>query len=184
MIEGSMSGGARHGALHTQPTGGAHHGLASLTQQERLAAQSALSRISSGSSGLGAKLGAITQNATLAGGSVKAAGLTAPALIHGSGSDTFLGGAHSAMATSIGNDTVVSGSTVRGVSGVEALGTHHAPNITLSSDTINVAGATAASLKTMQPDETKAKPHTVSVGEKTTVTISGLSPHDVAKLPH
>jgi hypothetical protein len=158
--------------------------MASLTSEERLAAQIALSKIGSGSSGIGAKLGTITQSATQLGGSVKAAGMTTPALMHGSGSDTFLGGARSSMATSIGNDTVVSGSTVRGVAGMEALTSHHAPNITLSSDTINVAGATAASVKAVQPDETKAKTHTLSVGDKTTVTVSGLGTHDIAKLPH
>jgi hypothetical protein len=157
--------------------------MSSLTNEERMAAQNALSKIGGGSSGIGAKLGTITQSATQLGGSVKAAGLSAPTLMHGSGSDTFLGGARSSMTTSIGNDTVVSGSTVRGVAGIESITAHHGPNITLSSDTINVAGATAASVKGT-PDETKSKAHTLSVGEKTTVTVSGLSAHDIAKLPH
>jgi len=185
MPPSSMPGGSQHGPLHTHA--GAHHGLASLTQEERFAAQLALSRVSSTSNVLGPKLGGVTQSATLAGGSMRAAAMNSPSLLHGSGSDTFIGGAHSAAAATIGNDTVIAGSAgavTRGVFGTEPVIAHHAPSITLGGDTINLAGTTAASVKATQPDDAKAKAHTVSVGDKTTVTVSGLSPHDIAKLPH
>jgi len=175
------------GGHHLQVDAGVHHGLASLTQEERVAAQFALSRVSSATGVLGSKLGSVTQSATLAGGSMKTAGLSASSLLHGSGSDTFIGGAHSVTAAAIGNDTVVAGSTaaiVRGVIGTEPVAAQHGPSITLSSDTINLAGATAADVKAAQADESKTAAHTVSVGDKTTVTVSGLSPHDIAKLPH
>lgn len=180
----SMTGGAHHPQPHSNAV---HHGLASLTHEERLAAQSALSRISSTSVALGAKLSAITQSATMAGGSVKAPILNAPTLMPGAGSDTFIGGAHGSNLSGLGSDTVVSGSTgsaFHGISGAESLTAPAVANIALSSDTINIAGATATSLKPVQHEESKAGSHTVSVGDKTTVTVSGLSAHDVAKLPH
>jgi hypothetical protein len=163
--------------------GGKHSGLASLSHTERRAAENALSKIKSASGNLGSNLGGFGQSATLIGGSLKSSGLSASTLMHGVGSDTFIGGARSSLTSSIGSDTVVSGSAKLLNAGADTLGAHNASNFALSSDTIHVAGATALSVKAVQPED-KVKAHSVSVGDKTTVTISGLSTHDISKLSH
>lgn len=161
-------------------SGGARHGLSALSHAERQAAQNALSRIK-GSGGL-------DHNATVYGGALGKAGLGAPSLIHGRGSDTFAGGSRGIQTRPLigaGNDTVVSGSTA--VLGSrpplsEAMGGHGSHGFALNSDTINVAGATAESVKAVQHDAA-AKAHTITLADKTTVTITGLS-HDIPKLGH
>jgi hypothetical protein len=166
----------------TTIAGGTQSGLASLSYAERQAAENALSKIKSTSGSLGSSLGGFAQSATLIGGSLKTAGLNASTLMQGVGSDTFIGGARSSLTSSIGSDTVVSGSA-KAFNAVDTLGAHNASNFALSSDTINVAGATALSVKAVQPED-KTKTHTVTLGDKTTVTITGLSTHDISKLPH
>lgn len=181
MIASSQGGGIQH---HVTP--GVHHHVAALSDAERQAALHALSKITSKTGSIASTLGGLKQSATLIGGSVKSTGAGIPRLLHGSGSDTFIGGAHGAIGASIGNDTVTSGSTRsigRGITRSDALGAHKAGSFPLSSDTINVAGATAASIKAVQPED-KAKAHTITLGDKTTVTISGLSTHDITKLQH
>jgi hypothetical protein len=172
-------------AGHSMATvsGGAKHGLATLSHSELQAAQHALSKIASKAGTLGANLGSLSQSATLIGGSVRANAIQASGFLHGSGSDTFIGGARTTSIPSIGTDTIVGGSaklvdTTLGVSGTHDLG-----SFALSTDTINIAGATALSVKALEP-ETNAKGHTLAVGDKTTITISGLSAHDISKLSH
>jgi hypothetical protein len=167
-------------------SGGATHGLAVLSHAEREAAKSALAKLKTLGKGLGSHLG--TESATVFGGaSFKTGGLRASALVHG-GNDTFKGGARSTPTRAlahIGNDTVVSGSATTlggrthtgGVAG-------SAQHFHLSSDTINIKGATAEGVKAAHPDHAKAGAHTVTLADKTTVTISGLSHHDVGKLTH
>jgi hypothetical protein len=164
------------GSLST-PHGGVHHGLATLSHSEFQAAQHALSQIARASGGHGS----FSQSATLIGGSLRAGASPALSLLHG-GSDTFVGGARSSLTASIGTDTIVGGSAklVDGTIGV--LGSHNVGRLALSADTINAAGHTALSVKT-EPQSIAAG-HTVTVGEKTTITISGLSAHDITKLSH
>jgi hypothetical protein len=174
----------KRGAVVSIPattSGGVHHGLTALSHAERAAALNALSKINNPSGRLGSTLGGLKQSATLIGGATKHSAST---LLHGAGHDTFIGGARTTTA-SVGNDTVLSGSARiadRGVAGAEIAG-RHAGHSGLSSDTINVAGTTAASVKAVQPED-KAKAHTVTLGDKTKVTISGLSTHDISKLHH
>jgi hypothetical protein len=99
-----------------------------------------------------------------------------------------MGGVRTTLPThglSIGNDTVVSGSTTKlGMHGrADTFAGRGAQHFSLSSDTINVAGATAASVHTEQKHG-KASAHTVKLGEKTTIKIAGLSAHDISKLHH
>ena len=161
-------------------SGGVRHGLSALSHAERQAAQNALSRIK-GSGGL-------THNATVFGGMVSKAGLGAPSLIQGRGSDTFAGGSRGVQTRPLmpaGNDTVVSGSSV--VFGgrtplSESIPGHSSHGFALNSDTINVAGATAESVKAAQ-HEGAAKAHTITLADKTTITVTGLS-HDIPKVGH
>jgi hypothetical protein len=99
-----------------------------------------------------------------------------------------MGGARSVPTHSlanIGNDTVVSGSATKlGGRTVDSFGGHSAQNFVLSSDTINIKGATAEGVKATRPEDAKTSTHTVTLADKTTVTISGLSQHDVGKLTH
>lgn len=169
-------------AIPATTSGGVHHGVTALSHAERLAALNALSKIKNPSGRLGSTFGGLKQSATLIGGATKHSAST---LLHGAGHDTFIGGARSSSTASVGNDTVLSGSARiadRGVAGGEIAG-RHGGHSGLSSDTINVAGTTAASVKAVQPED-KAKAHTVTLGDKTKVTISGLSTHDISKLHH
>jgi hypothetical protein len=168
------------GTLAT-PSGGSHHGLTTLSHSELQAAQHALSKIAQSTGGLGHNLGSLSQSATLLGGSLRSSASPALSLLHG-GSDTFVGGARSSLVASIGTDTIVGGSAklVDGSFGVH--GAHNGGSFALNADTINVAGHTALSVKT-EPQQV-AQGHTVTVGDKTTVTISGLSVHDISKLSH
>ena len=161
-------------------SGGARHGLSALSPAERQAAQNALSRIK-GSGGL-------THNATVFGGTVAKGGLGAPSLIQGRGSDTFAGGSRGVQTRPLmaaGNDTVVSGSSVLfgGRTPLsESIGGHGNQSFALNSDTINVAGATAENVKAVQHEDT-AKAHTITLADKTTITVTGLS-HDIPKIAH
>jgi hypothetical protein len=171
-------------------SGGATHGLAVLSHAEREAAKSALAKLKTLGRGLGSHLGGSTESATVYGGaSVKTSGLGASTLIHGQGNDTFKGGARSTPTRAlahIGNDTVVSGSTTAlgGRTHTGAVAGLDSQHFHLSSDTINIKGATAEGVKAAHPDHAKAGAHTVTLADKTTVTISGLSQHDVGKLTH
>ncbi|HUD65085.1 MAG TPA: hypothetical protein VMQ17_10930 [Candidatus Sulfotelmatobacter sp.] len=171
--------------------GGATHGLAVLSHAEREAAKNALAKLKTLGSQLGSHRGGSTESATVYGGvSGKPFGLNASTLIHGQGSDTFKGGARTAPThalANIGNDTVVSGSatTLHGRTQAERFGGRSPQHFNLSSDTISVQGATAEAIKAAtHHEEAKAGTHTVTLADKTTVTISGLSKHDIGKLTH
>jgi hypothetical protein len=160
--------------------GGTKHGLAALSHEERQAAHNALAKLNS-KTGLGSHLDAATRSATVYGGSLlKSAGLSASNLMHGS--DTFIGGARSGLThAGIGNDTVVSGSTATfaGRASLSSPIAHHeGQHLNLSSDTISVAGATAASVKAGHTHEASSS-HTITLADKTTVTITGVSAHDI-----
>lgn len=155
--------------------GGTKHGLAVLSHAERSAAENALSRLGR------QHAGSASVSATVFGG-VKASGLSTTSLVHGQGNDTFLGGARSTSThalANIGNDTVLSGSATANHPTPEG----RAQSFSLSSDTISVKGATAEGVKSVHP-QTSTGSHTITLADKTTVTISGLSKHDISKLPH
>jgi len=170
--------------------GGATRGMAILSPAEREAAKNALAKLKTLGGGLGSHLGVFTESATVYGGaSVKASGLSSSTLVRGHGSDTFMGGSGSLVTHSlanVANDTVVSGSATafHGHGAPEHLGGINARDFALSSDTIDVKGTTADGVKAVHPEPAKAGAHTVKLPDKTTVTVSGLSQHDVDKLPH
>ena len=179
MVEGATLGG------------GAKHGLAKLTDAEREAANKALAKLKTPGARLGSHLNSLTQHATVHGGSsVKVGGSATPMLIRGQGSDTFIGGARSALghvSTDLGKDTVVSGSAptlVGHASHPDALGGHGHQTFSLSAETINVAGTTAETVKSEHARDAATSAHTITLSDKTTVTIAGLSQHDIAKLKH
>ena len=167
--------------------GGAKHGVSVLSHAERAVAQNALDRLNSSKSRVGLQAGSPTSSATVFGG-VKTAKMGGSSLVHGQGSDTFMGGARSLSThalANIGNDTVVSGSATHGAPmPAEAHGAHSMQNFSLNSDTINVKGATAESFKGGHPDGTTTSSHTITLSDKTTVTVAGLSHHDMGKLTH
>jgi hypothetical protein len=155
--------------------GGAKHGMSTLSPAEHQAALKALAKLSTGngaSTGIASVLGGSSLNsATLSGGSAK--------LITGRGADTFAGGVHQGSAptfSTLGSDTVVAGSAF-GKLDPTAAGQAHS----LSGDTINVAGTTAASLKEQPVHASKAAGQSFTLADKTTVTLTGV--HDVTK-PH
>jgi hypothetical protein len=161
-------------------SGGVHHAVTSLSHAERQAALNALSKLRSTSGRFGSPLAEVKHSATMIGGAHKAQ-LGTSTLIHGN--DTFIGGARTCLGSSIGNDTVLSGSAKHFSRGTAVAGAHGLSHSGLSTDTINVAGKTAASVKAMHPED-RAKAHTVTLGDNTKVTISGLSTHDISKLHH
>jgi len=175
----------------TTVTGGAKHGLTTLSRAERQAAQNALAKLKSPGAGIGAHPGGPALSATVySGSSAKPTELGASTLIRGHGMDTFIGGARSAPSTAvakIGNDTVVSGSaTTFGGRGpaVDPLSGHGAQHFSLSSDTISIAGATAEGVKAAHPHDATTSAHTITLADKTTITITGVSAHDITKLHH
>jgi len=165
-----MAGPTLPGAVKT--------GILSLTHSEHQAAINALKKLSSASGathGISSSLGASLRSATLSGGSVHDGTR---------GADTFAGGVHTGATPSlaIGSDTVVAGSGFSGKiesTGSAAHGSAHPLN--LSADTIHVAGTTAASVKIEPAHDSKAAGHTITLADKTTVTLTGVSPHDVPK---
>jgi hypothetical protein len=167
--------------------GGAHHGVSILSHAERVVAQNALDRLNSAKGRMGLNHDPNPTSATVFGG-VKAPKLEAATLIHGHGNDTFLGGTSSVTThalANIGNDTVVSGSaTSLGHIKPEGHSGHGVQNFSLNSDTINVMGKTAEEFKGAHSEGSTASSHTISLSDKTKVTISGLSHHDIGKLPH
>jgi len=171
--------------------GGAKHGLAKLTDAEREAASKALAKLKSPGGSLGSHLGSLTQHATVYGGSsAKIGGSASPMLIRGQGSDTFMGGVRGTPShgpVDLGKDTVVSGSAPAlggHASHPDALGGHGHQTFSLSAETINVAGTTAETVKSEHARDAATSGHTITLADKTTVTISGLSQHDIAKLKH
>lgn len=160
--------------------GGIAHKTTTLSPKEYQAAQSALTKLKVSASNISSHLTGTTQSATVSSGSP----VTRTPLLHGQGSDTFIGGVRSASAasvSSIGNDTVMSGSTV-GTSGQTGEPHRSVQQFNLSNDTVNVAGTTAAGVKA-DSKETKGA-HTVTLSDKTTINIAGLSQHDITKLHH
>jgi hypothetical protein len=170
------------------PAGGAAHGMASLSDSERHAAQNVLAKLKQSGSGAGSHFG--NESATVSSGSLSLKpfpALGASTLLSARGSDTFMGGVRSAPLSDlrVGDDTVVSGSTTKlGMhSASEAIASRGAQHFALSADTINVAGVTAAHVQTGHTAETKGS-HTVTLADKTTIKIAGLSAHDISKLHH
>jgi hypothetical protein len=169
--------------------GGAKHALVALSDAERDAANRVLAKLKTSGGGLGSHLGNLTQHATVHGGSsVKTPGM-APTLVGAHGSDTFVGGARTNLALSpatVAHDTVVGGSVTPftpPVSVADALGKHGGQGLSLSNETINVAGTTAENLKAGLPHEATSA-HAVTLTDKTSITIAGLSHDDISKLKH
>jgi hypothetical protein len=168
-------------------TGGGKHVAGLLSHAERTAAQNALARLNAP----GSHLSGSNQSATVYSGAlVKPAELGASTLIHGQGMDTFVGGAqtvHTNAMANFGNDTVVSGSatTFSGhSSAADPVSGHAGQHFSLSGDTINIAGVTAEGVKAAHPHDATTGAHTITLADKTTITIAGLSPHDITKMQH
>lgn len=163
--------------------GGVKHGLAALSHSELQAAQHALSKLTSATGSLGRGLSNISQSATSTGGSFRPSALQTPGLLQGTGTDTFVGGARSSSLQNVGADRIVGGSAKSVDTALGLLGTHNPNGVAFGTDSINIAGATALSVTAREP-ETNTRAHTVTLGDKTTITISGLSAHDISKLSH
>ena len=172
--------------------GGSQRGFATLSPAERVAAQNALTKLKSAGGGVGQPSGVSAPNATVYSGSaVKPGALGAPSLLHGQGSDTFMGGARGLsihLAANIGTDTVVSGSatTFGGrTSAADAVrGGHGSQNFSLSADTVNVAGVTAEQVMAEHQQGAVGNSQTITLADKTTITVSGLSQNHLAGLQH
>jgi len=166
---------------------GAKHGPSVLSHSERAVAQNALDKLNSLRAKPGLHSSSPTSSATVFGG-VKTAQLGGSSLIHGQGNDTFMGGARSVSThalANIGNDTVVSGSSAHGGHiAPEAHGARTIPNFSLNSDTISIKGKTAEGVKDAHHEGKVASTHTITLSDKTTVTVAGLSHHDVGKITH
>jgi len=169
--------------------GGARAGTASLTAAEHHAATQALARLESlDRSGVASVLGGSAGSATLSGGAPHALSTTVVGsgkvgLVTGLGSDTFLGGVSAGaghLAGMTGHDAVVAGSS--GVFAHAAADKSVTPEkgLSLSNDTINVAGVTAASVKADQPQHAQAG-GTLTFADKTTINLIGVSTHDTTK---
>lgn len=163
--------------------GGARAGATSLTAAEHHAATQALARLESlDRGGVASVLGG---SATLSGGAPHALSTTVVGsgkvgLVTGIGSDTFLGGVSAGhLAGTVGHDAVVAGSA--GVfAGSEAKSTAVSDKgMSLSNDTINVAGVTAASVKG-DPSHQAQAGGTLTFADKTTINLIGVS-HDTTK---
>jgi hypothetical protein len=166
--------------------GGAKHGIASLSPAERHAAINALSKLtnaSGASRGVSSVFGGALKSATLSGGSVHTAGvktLAGTTLVTGRGADTFAGGVRSAATPAIhaiGSDTVVAGSAFGKTELTNAGGSR-----ALSGDTISIAGTTAAGVKTAL--DVKSTGHTITMADKTSITLTGVTAHTNVTKPH
>jgi hypothetical protein len=164
---------------------GVKAGIASLSPAERHAAINALSKLTksgTASSGVSSVFGGALKSATLSGGSVLSASIKTPGgttLVSGRGADTFAGGVRSGAKPTIhaiGSDTVVAGSAFGKTELTNAGGSR-----ALTGDTISVAGVTAAGVKTAQ--DVKSTGHTITMADKTNITLTGITPHNVTK-PH
>jgi hypothetical protein len=161
-----FGGGHGHGHGH-------HSGLTAFEHQAALQALEKLKAASGVGRGVASVLGGGLRSATSKGGTNL---LTAK-------TETFAGGVHSDVKASIraiGSDTVVAGSAftkaeLLGRGGTSAVGG-------LSADTIKAAGLTAATVKN-DAAEPKSAGHTITMSDKTSITLSGISTHDVIK-PH
>lgn len=164
--------------------GGAKSVLASLSPAEHHAATQALARLESlDRGGVSSFLGG---SATLSGGTAHALDTTVVGsgklgLISGVGSDTFVGGVSSAAhATGLGGtEAVTAGSAglfASHLTNAESLA-HSGAGLSLSNDTIKAAGVTAASVKADKPSAAHAAGTTVTMADKTTVNLIGVSAH-------
>ena len=168
-------------AIMATVKGGIAH---SLSPAERHAAITALSKLthSTATKGVASVFGGALKSATLSGGSIHSQGIKTTGganLVVGRGADTFAGGVHSGVKPAIhtiGNDTVVAGSAF-GKTELSATGAGRH----MSSDTIKVAGITATGVKTAP--EVKSAGHTITMADKTSITLNGVAAHHITK-PH
>jgi len=175
--------------LATIAGGMAKSGLVALNPAEQHAAQQALAKLagattSQATGSTASYLSASTQNAATVGSlstlptlsSLNAGG---SGLLSGHGTDTFAGGVASAGHSLAGfaSDTVVGGSAATSVlpSGTTTAG------FNLSADTINVAGATATGVSVQDPAQAHTAVQTITLADKTTVTITGVPSHNIIK---
>jgi len=163
--------------------GGAKSVLKSLSPAEHHAATQALSRLEAlDRGGVASYLGG---SATLSGGTSHVLDTTVVGsgklgLISGIGSDTFAGGVSSAAghaASLASTDKVAAGSAFADHGSAVSSAAHSSTGLSLSNDTINVAGVTAASVKADKPNAAHAAGTTVTMADKTTVNLIGVSTH-------
>jgi len=176
----------------TTVDGSGSHISGRLSPSEMRAAQDVLSKLKHPGANPGLQFSSTIKGATVSGGLSDTLGpksnrLIGPNTIQTHGSDTFMGGVRSAPGTvglGVGNDTVVSGSIAKlGSTTLPDTLARGAQHLALSADTINVAGVTAASIQA-EPQHGTANTHTITLSDKTTITIAGLSSHDISKLHH
>jgi hypothetical protein len=171
----TVGGGTpHHHHHHHHHHDGAQHG--GLNSFERAAAQQALAKLT-GSSGF-----TPSAQPTPAGGSFHFSPIKtlSQGLVAGKGTDTYAGGVASARfaISKISSDTVLSGSTAPRLDRLEN------PSVfRLSADTINLAGATAAGVKAADPSHSQQSSHTITLSDKTTLTITGVHGSEIIK-PH
>lgn len=166
----TVGGGGGGGGHHHHHHGGSND----LTVSERAAAQHALAKLTgSGASNL------LAANASPSGGADAIASLKtlSNGLLTGLGSDTFAGGSAPASLVlgKFAADSVLGGSLAKAVSPTAS------PNFRLSADTINVAGTTAAVVKSLDPTPALGTSHTVTLSDKTTLTVSGVHSNAIVK---
>ena len=163
--------------------GGARSVLKSLSPAEHHAATQALSRLEAlDRGGVASHLGG---SATLSGGmshvlDTTVVGSGKLGLISGVGSDTFAGGVGSAAghaASLAGTDKVLSGSAFPDHGAFANEATLSSTGLSLSNDTINAAGITASSVKADKPSAAHAAGTTVTMADKTTVNLIGVTTH-------
>jgi len=152
-------------------SGGSKVGATTLTAHEHQAALQALNKLKTTG-------GVSTGVASALGGTLRSATTITTNLVGIKQAATFAGGVTSTVKPSIsavGSDTVVAGSAF---TKTELAGT--GGKIGLSTETIKAAGVTAASVKS-EPTVATTASHTITMSDKTSITLSGISTHDVIK---
>ena len=165
---------------HEHPHRGAFSG--GLNDEELVAAQLALSKLS----GLGGSSPVVPfsrlSDVTPGGGVSQFSPLKplSSGLVTGQGKDTYAGGVDSNRfaISKFASDTVLGGSTAGRGSHVEKTGAFR-----LSGDTINIAGITAVGVKATDPNSSPHSSHTITLSDKTTLTITGVHVNEIIK-PH
>lgn len=162
--------------------GGAKSGLAHLSPAEHQAARIALARIGAADAGHGSTNFSAPQLSALGGDSIVVG--SGRATLLGSGNATLIGGAGkdalAGHAGSAGNDTLVGGSahTLLKEGGLSHSALTEKADVRsgfqLSNDTIKVMGHTAAGFKAETSAETRSGSTTITLADKTTVTLIGV----------
>jgi hypothetical protein len=160
----TVQGGVQHVAVRSPLTGA-----------EKAAVQAALTKLS----GSGAS-GALATHVSATGGTLPYASLKTitKGVLTGLGQDTFAGGISGGRValTRFPSDSVVGGSAAK----APVLGS----GVRLSAESIGLKGVTAAGVKAIDPNVGLALTHTVTLTDKTTLTITGVHGHVIKPSSH